>query len=249
MNSKHARADVVSQRLCDQLLAEVESQVGGLSRNEAASCCSVIPAGHARLYFVYHQRNCISVWPRWGFGEADELHHLALGAGLKTGSRAKRESTWARAFPLNMYIREPDDIHRLMPIMLRSAGALRGLSVKRRIDDDTIAHEIEAPDAFPEGGRRTVVLNAYERSPSARAACLDHYGTSCSVCSFDFEARYGEIGRGFIHVHHLVPIASVGQSYLVDPIRDLRPVCPNCHEMLHRREPPYSIEELRCLVR
>ncbi|MCC6262119.1 MAG: HNH endonuclease [Bryobacterales bacterium] len=148
-----------------------------------------------------------------------------------------------------MYIRNNDDIHRLMPIMLRSAGALRGLSDKRQIDDDSIAHEIQAPDAFPEGGRRTVVLNAYERSPSARAACLNHHGTSCSVCGFDFEARYGEIGRGFIHVHHLVPIASVGQSYLVDPIRDLCPVCPNCHEMLHRREPPYSIEELRCLVR
>ncbi len=36
------------------------------------------------------------------------------------------------------------------------------------------------------------------------------------------------MGEGFIHVHHLKPLSEVGYEYRVDPIRDLRPVCPNC---------------------
>jgi Predicted restriction endonuclease len=65
------------------------------------------------------------------------------------------------------------------------------------------------------------------------------------VCGFDFEKRYGAIGVGFIHVHHLVDIASIGGRYQVDPVRDLRPVCPNCHAMLHREKPALSIQELK----
>ena len=49
---------------------------------------------------------------------------------------------------------------------------------------------------------------------------------------------------GFTHVHHLSPLSIVGADNQVDPIDDLRPVCPNCHAVLHRREPPYSLDEV-----
>lgn len=49
---------------------------------------------------------------------------------------------------------------------------------------------------------------------------------------FDF---YGEIGEGFIHVHHLTPIHQIGKEYKVNYKEDLAPVCPNCHAMLHRK--------------
>lgn len=71
------------------------------------------------------------------------------------------------------------------------------------------------------------------------------------MCGFDFEKRYGKIGGGFIHVHHLTPVSEIGKEYVVDPDprNDLRPVCPNCHEMLHsRRGNPLSIEELRGII-
>jgi 5-methylcytosine-specific restriction protein A len=99
-----------------------------------------------------------------------------------------------------------------------------------------------------EGALRRVVSSKYERNPAARRACIEHYGTSCSVCQFSFEAKFGELGVGFIHVHHLVPIASMGQEYRIDPVKDLRPVCPNCHAMLHSQDPPFSIEELRKII-
>jgi 5-methylcytosine-specific restriction protein A len=107
------------------------------------------------------------------------------------------------------------------------------------------------PDELPpgrqyvEGARKYVRVNAYERNPKARAACIAQHGCACSVCSMSFEERYGEIGRDFIHVHHLKPLALSDGAYTIDPLADLRPVCPNCHAMLHRQDPPLSIEELR----
>ena len=55
---------------------------------------------------------------------------------------------------------------------------------------------------------------------------------------------YGEVAEGLIHVHHLRSLSEVGEEYIVDPIADLRPVCPNCHAVLHTRTPPFSIEEV-----
>lgn len=105
--------------------------------------------------------------------------------------------------------------------------------------------EVEEGQTYIEGAMKRVPVNAYERSPQARRACLRHHGTDCSVCGFSFEESYGEIGAGYIHVHHLKPLAQAGGEYELDPVEDLRPVCPNCHAMLHKRNPPYSIEELR----
>lgn len=108
--------------------------------------------------------------------------------------------------------------------------------------------EVPVTATHTEGSVRQVTVNAYERSSAARAACLSHYGHSCSVCGFDFEKTYGTIGKDFIHVHHLKEISSIGQKYHVDPVQDLRPVCPNCHAMLHRRTPAYSIDELKQVI-
>lgn len=108
--------------------------------------------------------------------------------------------------------------------------------------------EIAEPAQYFEGALRRITVNAYERNSAAREACVEHYGTNCAVCAFDFGATYGELGSGFIHVHHLTPLGSIKDGYQVDPINDLRPVCPNCHAMLHRRVPPFSIEELAALV-
>lgn len=98
---------------------------------------------------------------------------------------------------------------------------------------------------FIEGATRRVVVNAYERDPKARAACLNHHGYDCSVCNFNFGSTFGKVGNEFIHVHHLIPISLSGVAHAIDPINDLRPVCPNCHAMLHKSDPPFSIEELR----
>ena len=113
---------------------------------------------------------------------------------------------------------------------------------------DLYPDEVRDSETFREGAIRRVTVNAYERDPIARQRCIEHYGYQCSVCQCDFEEVYGEIGRGFIHVHHLRPLSGIAEEYEIDPVADLRPVCPNCHAMLHRRSPPYTIDELRSLL-
>jgi len=60
--------------------------------------------------------------------------------------------------------------------------------------------------------------------------------------------RYGEAAVGFIEVHHLTPVSTLGPGYVIDPRTDLAPLCPNCHGMAHRRTPPWSIAELRQML-
>lgn len=112
--------------------------------------------------------------------------------------------------------------------------------------DFSIAEEVnESDEKFYEGSVHAIIVNAYERNPEARLKCISHYGSKCFVCGFDFEKVYGEAGQGIIHVHHLTPLASIGKEYQVDPIKDMRPICPNCHVVIHKKQPPLGIEKVR----
>ena len=107
---------------------------------------------------------------------------------------------------------------------------------------------IDTTEHLFEGIKRTITVNSYERNSKARELCVKHWKAICSVCDFDFEKTYGELGNGFIHVHHLIPISQVGKTYQVDPINDLRPVCPNCHSMLHRENRTLEINDLNNII-
>lgn len=100
-----------------------------------------------------------------------------------------------------------------------------------------------------EGKLNSIKLNVYERNSKARQICLTHFGYSCMVCGFDFEKTYGSIGQKFIHVHHLKQISTIKKKYIVDPIKDLIPICPNCHNMIHRSKYPLAIEELKSMIK
>lgn len=113
---------------------------------------------------------------------------------------------------------------------------------------NAIAEEVSNAERFVEGAVKSIVVNAYERNGKARSACIKHYGPTCAVCSFNFEATYGSIGKDFIHVHHIVPLSGIRKEYVLDPIRDLIPVCPNCHAVLHLSQPSMKIEDLRKCV-
>jgi 5-methylcytosine-specific restriction protein A len=104
------------------------------------------------------------------------------------------------------------------------------------------------PTLYSEGRARQLLVNAYERDPKARKACIAHYSCKCQICDFDFGQAYGTLGEGFIHVHHRVPLATIAKTYTVDPIKDMIPVCPNCHAMLHCGPEPPSVEELGAIV-
>ena len=130
--------------------------------------------------------------------------------------------------------------HRLIPNPSYAPSAAPPLLMQF---DEGAAREL-----YSEGGRTAVMVNRFERDPRAREECISHHGHRCSVCNMSFSERYGGTMKDFIHVHHLVPLSDIGMMYQVDPIADLRPVCPNCHAVIHGDNPPLSIERARALL-
>jgi 5-methylcytosine-specific restriction protein A len=113
---------------------------------------------------------------------------------------------------------------------------------------DEISEEILGESGLPEGAMKQVLVNKYERSPRNRSACISFHGTRCHICDFDFGDMYGEFASNYIHVHHIVPVSKIGPAYKVDPIRDLVPLCPNCHSALHIKNPPLLPSELKSIL-
>ena len=110
--------------------------------------------------------------------------------------------------------------------------------------------ESDIPENYYEGAVITTTVNKYERNPFARKKCIEYHGCECSVCGLSFEKMYGDLGDGFIHVHHIVPLNEIKEEYEVNYKTDLIPVCPNCHAMLHRKIDGgyYSVDELKSIV-
>lgn len=113
---------------------------------------------------------------------------------------------------------------------------------------EVLAEELVPQSGYWEGAARQVQINVYERDPAARSACLAAHGTRCAACDTDMGEVYGELGAGFIHVHHLRPLSEVGQGYQVDPVADLCPLCPNCHAIVHRVSPPLKVPALQQML-
>jgi len=115
---------------------------------------------------------------------------------------------------------------------------------------EEIEPEIQELESWlPEGARTRVEVNRYERNRKFRNLCLTVLGASCRVCGYNFEDTFGTLGEGYIHVHHVVPVSSMPEDYQFNPLKDLVPVCPNCHSMLHREDPPLPIEKLKDILR
>ncbi|MCP9496543.1 MAG: HNH endonuclease [Pyrinomonadaceae bacterium MAG19_C2-C3] len=133
-------------------------------------------------------------------------------------------------------------MHPALAIALEEMGIVK--NVEHRLSE-----EINTAEVFLEGSVRRVTVNAYERNPEARSRSIAHYGTQCCVCDFDYGSTYGELLDGYIHVHHLKPLSEIGEEYEIDPISDLRPVCANCHAVIHRRNPPFTIDEVKAMLK
>jgi predicted HNH restriction endonuclease len=113
-----------------------------------------------------------------------------------------------------------------------------------------LAEEVIKGDShtYYEGALVSINVNRYERDQVARNKCLRHYGFVCQACGLELSTVYGAVAEEFIHVHHLTKISSIGREYQLDPISDLKPLCPNCHAIAHLRNDPYSIVEIQEMI-
>lgn len=128
-------------------------------------------------------------------------------------------------------------------------NALLELGMFNKEDSKVFPEEVSQDMRFAEGSIKKITVNAYERNQTARKLCIRYQGTNCKVCNFDFAKTYGTIGKGFIHVHHIYDLSKAPKNYQVDPTKDLVPVCPNCHAMLHSERPAISVEKLKKLIK
>ncbi len=164
--------------------------------------------------------------------------------------------------PLGEQIR-PDVLSEAVPaVVWRDAISRSTLPVPRAADPDlrrlwrdhgpaAMVPVQLVPGTYPPDAASTIDVNRYEQNPDARGVCLAFHGTACAACGFSFEAAYGDIGTGFIDVHHVVPPAMLGNGYQLDPVTDLVPLCPNCHAMVHRgvgTGSPRTVSELRTII-
>jgi 5-methylcytosine-specific restriction endonuclease McrA len=104
-----------------------------------------------------------------------------------------------------------------------------------------------------DGEVRDIHSDVYERNPKNRVACLNHFGYKCQICGFDFSTFYGPEFAGKIEVHHIDPLCRTKSAQPIDPVKDLIPVCSNCHTALHSKkggqDEVYLPDELKAMIK
>jgi 5-methylcytosine-specific restriction protein A len=193
-----------------------------------------------RFAYVYHRRDRLTVYLRGKDDDGDVLERLVDGDGVHISRRHSTGSSWDST-PYYLGIDSEVGVRSSIPLVLYAAHLVMDGEGKRVY----LSPSEESYQEMAEGARTTIQVSRIERDPNAREKCISIFGATCAVCGFDFEKTYGQIGAGFVHVHHLKPLSEAKGRRKVDPKSDLRPVCPNCHEMLHRQRPPFTIEELQ----
>jgi 5-methylcytosine-specific restriction protein A len=109
-------------------------------------------------------------------------------------------------------------------------------------------HEAEEPGPGIEARRLRWHLRA-ERNPKLVADAKRVHGATCAVCGFNYGEHYGELGEGYIEAHHLTPVSELdGRPSQLDPRHDFAVLCASCHRVVHRRRPPYSLEEVKAAL-
>lgn len=155
---------------------------------------------------------------------------------IQNAAKRRKKSPWQSSFSPGVILY----LNKLLGISLPMPAYFSG----NTDIENLFPNEIASATIYTEGSISNVPVNRYERDRDARDVCIEHNGLNCKACGFNFENVYGGLGEGFIHVHHLKPLSEIRESYQVDPINDLVPVCPNCHAMIHRYG-LLSIEQLR----
>jgi 5-methylcytosine-specific restriction endonuclease McrA len=252
-NYSHHICSHESRLLCEALSTGLGENIPNLKRSESQQWCGLYQDGRNRFAYISHQKSGSAI-TIWCLGEPEGLIEVTKDSHLQIRPRAISKGGWDKTFKCRFTLEDISEIDAAI-------NALTAVSYRKTFERDSgsnrksihhlqpLAEEITEIKEYPEGTATKVLINSYERNPKARAKCIEFHGARCCICGFDFEAAYGRIGTGYIHVHHLTPLSSITKEYRVDPKKDLRPVCPNCHAIIHRKNPPFTIEEVRNLLK
>lgn len=214
-------------------------------------------AFHAEMISLYRRTGeATGYWPSYFLREVRSKGGLAVARGLLAPGRASagfHQLVTARRMDLSVedIALEPRFRHLFTDAELETARSrlepIADSAWPKRRDPSELDENLDE-SVHLEGATQRRLVISYERNPKARAACLKAHGYACAACGLVLADQYGEIAEGFVHVHHKRPLGTLKQTYRVDPIKDLVPLCPNCHAIVHRRDPPLDVEQLRAIL-
>jgi hypothetical protein len=163
----------------------------------------------------------------------EQLRSACLEYVRAAAARRRGQPLWPHAHSKGVLDYLEHLFGRELPGAVREASKLRG-------DRSRVA--------YVEGARSQITLDRYERNRALRRRCLAEHGAACVVCGFDFGVVYGREAAGYIHVHHLDPLGDGRGAREVDAAKDLRPVCPNCHAVIHLGGGVRSVDEVKAML-
>ena len=116
-----------------------------------------------------------------------------------------------------------------------------------------VVGDLDPFEAFAEGGRQIRSHMRIERNRVLRSRARTFWRSKlgrlhCLVCGFDFEKRYGDLKADFIEMHHDRPVSTLGRAGYVR-LGQLKPLCANCHRMIHREAPMVELSQLKARLR
>lgn len=152
-----------------------------------------------------------------------------------------------------MSVKIIENIESVLPLFHMSYSGIISIPneyTPKNVDVPTLDKNFPAePKGFREGGIQEIILEIQKRDSRLRAQAIEHYGYDCYVCGQNFEKIYGELGAGYIEVHHLPPLSSAKEERVIT-VEDVRVVCANCHRVLHHNgKDAIPVDELRKIVR
>ncbi len=158
--------------------------------------------------------------------------------GLLRGAKGE-ESVWAE------FSNNPSMCHQVAQAIVASLDD----PTTQNVESIVLGDAEEAPEGRLLTRQHVVRVRDPRLVKAKRNDALNKHGNlKCEVCEFDFFAKYGAHGDGYIECHHTKPLATLAEGHKTH-VKDLALVCSNCHRMIHRRREWLSIDELAKLIR
>jgi 5-methylcytosine-specific restriction protein A len=156
-----------------------------------------------------------------------------------------------------------EELRRDLDRMLKLYQALFDTKAELEVEVDVIAQQEgtkpgqsqKDKEVTRRERRRLVTHRRAERNPALSRDAKKLRGDICEVpaCGKDLRAIYGDLlgnEKNLVEAHHIVPFSQLDENVELDPGKDFRVVCPDCHRAIHQRRPePYTLEEISAAIK